>query len=801
MTRKAITQVKLSSKAYSLGLLGFILFVSLLLNVSDRFISAINVVLNHSESYFLTKQQTYIYLFIYSAVIISVIILPSYYRKEEWITISLKACLLGGVVSIIGGFYSDMFYLFEISKVTGIYENFPEKIQLYITQEAWFYIYLGLLILVVVIIRHRLYKTKIQSSFSPITISYYGVAALLIPLIIVYPLPVMNIHLLSISSATEFIELPLLLVFSQNLIYSIANIILLISAYGYRKKHGLKFNSLIKLSNLVGIVAILTLCFQGYLSIIPYKILSEQVWFSPWQILSDSSADIKENAIKFIPLLILIAFTGVFRQVIKKKQFNDLGSDETTGNFGTASWATSKDIERMNGYDKENKIPIGIDSMGKPLYFPLCNKLIISPQGGGKSTTSSIPVLLSYEGPIFAFDTKGELWAVTARYRSEVLKRKVVVIDPYKVSRGKDFVRGKPDELLIDYKINPFDWIPEERLLRDRMLNEFAASFIINEGGYSTHFDDNAKILIRGYIDYMMSLEPAQRNLPMLYYLMSERVEEAELTFQQMSQQGGRAGAAANQLMRVGIDERGSILSTSYRQIDWMGDSNIQEIVSESNFDLRDFVKGNMDIFIILPEDQVKEHSRLFRMIMSLLMGIIVQTDPSKLPKKQMLFLLEELAQLGYTPDVEKCIEVLRARRVVIWTVFQTLSQIKMFEKPDLFKGAPLKQIFTNDDTETMEWIQTLGGKKTVLTKTMSTSKGDSWQKMQTFGGSVSKGEGESIHETGTDLIQLNEIREMPKDEQLIFLHSSKPIYCKKLRYFENPEFVNKFDENPLEKI
>jgi len=167
---------------------------------------------------------------------------------------------------------------------------------------------------------------------------------------------------------------------------------------------------------------------------------------------------------------------------------------------------------------------------------------------------------------------------------------------------------------------------------------------------------------------------------------------------------------------------------------------------------------------------------------------------------QKIVFLLEELAQLGYCPDVEQCIEVLRARGVVVWSVFQTLSQIELFEKPDLFKGAPLKQIFTNDDTKTMEWIQTLGGKKTILTKTYSTNSGDSRQKMQTFGGTLSKGEGESIHETGVDLIALNEIRELPKDEQLVFLHGSKPISCKKVRYFEYEDFIGKFDDNPLEK-
>jgi len=331
------------------------------------------------------------------------------------------------------------------------------------------------------------------------------------------------------------------------------------------------------------------------------------------------------------------------------------------------------------------------------------------------------------------------------------------------------------------------------------MINTFAASFVVNEGGSISHFDDNAKILIRGYIDYMMSLDSKQRNLTTLFHLMSESLEEAEITFNQMAQLDGRAGAAANQIKRVGSDERGSILSTSYRQIDWMGDSNLQGTLSDSNFNLNDFLKGNMDIFVVLPEDQVQEHNRLVRMILSIVMSMIVKVSPHKLPKKKMLFLLEELAQLGYTPDVEKCIEVLRARGVVVWTVFQTLSQIEIFEKPDLFKGAPLKQVFTNDDTKTMEWIQTLGGKKTVLTKTLSTNKGDSRKQFQTFGATVSSGDGESIHETGVDLIQLNEIRELPKDEQIVFLHGTKPIRCKKVRYFEHPGFSGMFDANPLE--
>ncbi|MFX8856430.1 type IV secretory system conjugative DNA transfer family protein, partial [Acinetobacter baumannii] len=88
------------------------------------------------------------------------------------------------------------------------------------------------------------------------------------------------------------------------------------------------------------------------------------------------------------------------------------------------------------------------------------------------------------------------------------------------------------------------------------------------------------------------------------------------------------------------------------------------------------------------PEDQVAEHGRLFIMLLVILKSIIVQADPSDLPKEKMLFLFEELAQLKTSPEVEQCIEVLRGRGVVLWAVFQALKQIELFEKPDLFKGA-----------------------------------------------------------------------------------------------------------------
>jgi type IV secretory pathway TraG/TraD family ATPase VirD4 len=791
---------KMNSKLFNCFIVTSILIISFLFNISARLCSAINVATTGNTKYLVPDNQAFWLLCVYSLLIVGSVVLPKILRNDQLIPVYFKAGVFGCVLSILGAFYSDVFYLVEITKINNDYQGFVDTISIYLHQESWFYLFLCLLLIIIFALKQWLYN-GMHETISSIRVKFYSVIlALVTPLIVVYPLQVINIYLFEKLHSKQFIELPITLTFSQNSMYSMVSMLILLSAFNSRVRQKISIDWLKRLTNIVGIGLVLTVCLQIFFAIFPDTILSQRRGLHPWQTVVFAEDNMKDNAVKFLPILALILFAGAFRQLLKKMQFDDMTEPEqTSGNFGTARYAIKKDLEKLNAYHPANGPFIGVDDK-RSLYLPMSNKLTISPPGGGKTTSSSIPILLTHDGPVFVFDIKGELWAVTARYRSQVLGRHVVAIDPFGVTKSDDFRRGKPESLLKEYHLNPFDWIPEDKKQRDRMMNAFAASFVINEGGFATHFDENAKILIRGYIDYLMNLDASERGLPMLYQLMSESIEEAQHTFDQMAQLDGRAGAAANQINRVGLDERGSILSTSYRQIDWMGDSNIQETLSSSNFDLRDFLKGNMDIFVILPSDQVKEHNRLFRMMMSLLMSMIVQANPSDLPKKKMLFLLEELAQLGASPDVEQCIEVMRIRGVIVWTVFQALKQIEMFTKPDLFLSVPLKQIFTNDDIQTMQWIQTLGGKKTVLTKTLSTNKGDSRQKMQAFGGSVSSGEGESVHETGVDLIQLNEIRELPKDEQFVFLHGTKPIRCKKVRYFEHADFLGKFDPNPLEE-
>lgn len=806
MKFSAIDPANFLEKAFHGFLLAIFLFLSFLLNVSSRFYYAVKTYLESIPIYELTKAQSLFYLGLYALLLLAFLLLPKFLKNTQYIRIYFLIALGSLLFSILGAFYSDVAFLYWASMSQLGYEGFIEGLSSYARQEALYYLGAIFLIAPISLIYRLLYR-KTQNKKRNIKVHKNSsnhfkvicvVLVFLFPLIFIIPLNSIHLALIFKLTPIEYSGLPSLgkmILFS---LYGLGSIGLLISAYLLRKKLRLNIHWLKILTKLVACIAVFTLFYEVAIVFLGHQHIQE-VHHSINAIRAASQYLVKEIT-GYTPLFILLIAVSLFRQWLKLKAFDDsMDVEQTSGNFGTAAWASAKDLERMNAYDSSNGVLVGIDFNGRSLHFPIRNKLTISPEGGGKTTSSSIPILLSHDGPVFAFDTKGELWAVTARYRAEVLKREVVVIDPFDIVKSEDFTKGKPPALLKKYKFNPFDWVPEDKKKRDRMINTFAASFVINQKGYHSHFDDNAKILIRGYIDYLMKLEPKERTLEKLYYLMSESIDEAETTFEQMARSEGRAGAAANQISRVGADERGSILSTSYRQIDWLGDSNVQETLSESNFDLRDFLKGNMDIFVILPEDQVEEHNRLFRIIMSLLTSLINTAPPSQLPKQKVLFLIEELAQLGATPDVQKCIEVLRSRGICIWAVFQSLKQVKMFEKYDLFLSMRLKQIFANDDPETMKWIQELGGKKTILTKTVSKNMGDSRQATQVIGGTLSKGESESIHETGVDLIPFNEIRELPVGEQFIFVGSNRPIHCRQASYLEHPAFIDRFDLNPLE--
>ncbi len=466
---------------------------------------------------------------------------------------------------------------------------------------------------------------------------------------------------------------------------------------------------------------------------------------------------------------------------------------KTSGVYGEAKFANIRDLKTIGAYAETGSL-FGKDRNGKYLRFPLGNRTIISQPKGGKTAGAIIPALLTENRQCFVHDVKGELWAVTARHRHQQFGHEIVTLDPHKVTKSKDFTADKPAALTSKfYCFNPLDFIPQDPVHRDRAISAIAHS-MVEEGDYlntdSSHFKDCAELLLEGLIEWVVAKE-SDKTLVKVHDLLLQSKEDFKALLQDLHDSDLRkARAAASVIFNIGSDEYGSVYSTTYRQLKWLSGDNMREMVSSTNFDFEKFLHSQMDIFVIMPEDLVKPHSRVLRLILSCFRNKLVQLLPSEIPEKYSLFIFDEQGQLGYCPIIEEMIEVLRAKGVVVWSVFQTFSQVMQYKKADLFIGSEMLQVFRIADNEGMRKITELGGTRTV--RTTSTSKNKN-------AGRNGNSSSVSEQEHSANLINTDMISTLPMDEQIVFIHGQSPTHCRKLYYINEPFLQGTFDRNPVE--
>ncbi len=503
---------------------------------------------------------------------------------------------------------------------------------------------------------------------------------------------------------------------------------------------------------------------------------------------------VEYGGLYLIPIFLVMISFGV-------KGFYLRRQDQTSGEQGTAAYASKSDLEDMEAYVKSDDegVLFGKDEKGAFLRYPICNRTIISQTGGGKTSGVVIPTLLTQKRPMFIHDLKGELWAVTARHRHDVFGHEIALIDPYGITKEKEFQAGKSIYLKNkDYRFNPLDAIPTDPAKRDEAIGALVKSLITKGDSNSqkdNHFTGMAEILLMGLIDWVL-LNNEKPNLMMVHDLLTVKKDQIEETLTLMSQSTSmRAKAAGAQVLSAAREERGSILTTTYLQLSWLADTSLREFVSESTFDLRDLIKGKMDVYVTMPGGQTRERSRVFRMLLASVRNLMVQSPKSEFSKETILFLFDELGQLGYCEDIVNMIPIMRAYNGAFWAIFQDISQIKQYgEMKGMFTSAKLMQFFGITDTETIRWICELGGRKTYISTSTSEGKGQGGVKSS----SQSHNESVSVQESGADLIKANEVREMPAHKQLVFIQGQRPIECEKVFYFKESFFNGKYDPNPL---
>lgn len=135
---------------------------------------------------------------------------------------------------------------------------------------------------------------------------------------------------------------------------------------------------------------------------------------------------------------------------------------------------------------------------------------------------------------------------------------------------------------------------------------------------------------------------------------------------------------------------------------------------------------------------------------------------------------------------------------VQLWPILQDIHQLRALygKRAETFlANASVLQVFGVNDHETARLVSNLLGQETVVFRTASTSTSESSSSGSSFSSGYSASESSAENRTARALMTPDEVRTMDPNAQLLFLAGMHPIAARKIRYFEDSEFLAEVNE------
>ncbi len=482
----------------------------------------------------------------------------------------------------------------------------------------------------------------------------------------------------------------------------------------------------------------------------PYR--DERFWFSFWvSVASFLIMTITVSIVNGLPpiykLKLMVQGKGWYQSFFKQ------------GYGGSASWANFGQFEKMQGGHAD--VRDEYNEYGTILNYPFLGKSLIDDDpypraivqkddthlittgitGSGKSTTVLYTNLAMYKHKIIVFDPKGELAMNTfwRRYRTRFsgnhnnrsysrIKKTLpvgrsIVLDPYNETRNK-----------LEYeKFNPLLEIDLNDKRAIALLNAISDGCVMKSSNEKDiHWTEWAKNIIEAMIVHVLSKFPrVNHNLPFILDLLTgketipfdeddvsdklDSFNELLIDMKLNDAFGGLPMQVATQLLSMGYEERGSVLSTTYRSLKWVGEPTMREQLSGCDT----FYVQNT-LYVVLPADMIAPQARWVRVVMGCFLVMeqeeVSRSERGKQPSvEKTLFIFDEFAQLGGNLEViTNGFPILRGYNIKLWLIVQNLSQLKTSfgERYNDIVGASTLQIFGINDLDTAKWVSERLGKR-----------------------------------------------------------------------------------------
>ena len=390
----------------------------------------------------------------------------------------------------------------------------------------------------------------------------------------------------------------------------------------------------------------------------------------------------------FIAVLILI-FTSVSSKIFSKEKGEGWGlffSEKTSD--GYSKWASDKDIKTDKNIVKVKTTDNVIDAAGvalvnngKEMWVDNgeYHNLVIGSTGSGKTECVVKPLvnLLSKKGESMVItDPKGEIY----QYCGDYLKKQgynIIILNFRDPEKGNSW---NPLALpYMYYKQGNADKATE--LLEDVSLNIL---YDKSEGGDSAFWQKSAADYFSGLtMGLFMDASEKEVNLNSINFMstVGEERRGTKTYIQEYFNLKGESSSAyifASNTINAPSDTKGGILSTFRQKIRLFSTKeNLSEMLSYSDFDMRDIGNKKTAVFMIIHDEKKTYHGLMTIFIKQCYETLIdcAQANGGKLTYRTN-FILDEFANMPPLKDVDSMVTAARSRSIRFSFIIQNFAQL-----------------------------------------------------------------------------------------------------------------------------
>lgn len=502
---------------------------------------------------------------------------------------------------------------------------------------------------------------------------------------------------------------------------------------------------------------------------------------------------------------------------------------------GSARWADKNDILEAGLLGNNKGVYVGAwEDKDGTLHYLRHNGpehvLTYAPTRSGKGVGLVVPTLLSWPHSAVITDLKGELWAMTAGWRQQYAKNKVIRFEPA-VSHGSACW-------------NPLD---EIRIGTDNEVGDVQnlATLIVDpEGkGLESHWQKTSQALLVGFILhalYKLKEEGCVATFPSIDSMLVDpnlNITELLIEMTQYKHVNGVThpviSAAAKDMIDRPEEEAGSVLSTLKSYLSLYRDPVVAKNVSSSDFCIKDLMHHDspVSLYIITQPNDKARLQPLVRVMLNMIVRLLadkmeferVQTETSqslwqkvfarfypastassylrtkKTYKHRLLGMIDEFPSLGKLDILQESLAFVAGYGIKFYLICQDINQLKSRERgygPDetVTSNCHIQNAYPPNRIETAEHLSKLTGQTTIIKEHITAS----GRRASAVLSQVSK----TMQEVQRPLLTSDECLRMPgpkknadgqieeAGDMVLYIAGFPAIYGRQPLYFKDPIFI-----------